>query len=87
MAVPQRVLVPQRVFRIRGSRKREFRRESPIKFALKDQDGISLQDAMDEKYEGLIGRDDGTFLEPTARRSRFSFIAAHGFEDKDPWVW
>jgi len=60
--LPQRVLVPQRIYGMKTSSKRGFRREAPIKFAVGDQDGMLLQDAMDEKYEGLIGRDDGMFL-------------------------
>lgn len=60
--VPQRELVPQRMYGMKASSKRGFRREPPIKFAVGDQDGMSLQDAMDEKYEGLVGRDDGMFL-------------------------
>lgn len=59
---PQRVLVPQRKYGIRTSSKRGFHPEPPIKFSVENQDGMSLQDAMDEKYEGLIGRDDGMFL-------------------------
>jgi hypothetical protein len=42
--------------------KRGFLSEAPIQFSVGNQSGMSLQDAMDEKYEGLVGRDDGMFL-------------------------
>lgn len=60
--VPQRVLVPQRKYGIKTTSKRVFRPEPPIRFAVGNEEGMSLQDAMDEKYEGLVGRDDGMFL-------------------------
>ena len=60
--VPPRVLVPQKMYGMKTSSKRRFRRELPIKFVVGGQDGMSLQDAMDQKYEGLVGRDDGMFL-------------------------
>ena len=58
----RRVLVPQRKYGIKANNKRGFNPEPPIRFAVGDQGGLSLQDAMDEKYEGLAGRDDGMFL-------------------------
>jgi hypothetical protein len=57
---PQRVLVPQR--RIETYSKRDFHPEPPILFAVGDQSGMSLEDAMNERYEGLVGRDDGMFV-------------------------
>lgn len=56
------MLVPQRKYEIKTSSKRGFRPEPPIRFAVGDQNGMSLQDAIDERYEGLVGRDDGMFL-------------------------
>lgn len=56
------VLVPQRKYSIKASSKRGFNPEPPIRFAVGNQSGMSLQDAMNEKYEGLDGRDDGMFL-------------------------
>ena len=56
----QRVLVPQR--RIDTYSKRDFHPEPPILFAVGDQSGMSLEDAMNERYEGLVGRDDGMFV-------------------------
>jgi hypothetical protein len=57
---PQRVLVPQR--RIETYSKRDFHPEPPILFAVGDQSGMSLEDAMNERYEGLVGGDDGMFV-------------------------
>lgn len=59
---PRRVLVPQRKYSIKASSKRGFNPEPSIRFAVGEQSGMSLQDAMDEKYEGLVGRDDGMFV-------------------------
>jgi hypothetical protein len=42
--------------------RRGFNPHSPIMFAVGDRSGISLQDAMDENYRGLLGRDDGMFF-------------------------
>ena len=72
--VPQRVLVPQRMFRIETSSKRKFRPNPPIKFAVGNQDGMSLQDAIDEKYEGLIGRDDEMVFDFTAISLRIEVL-------------
>ncbi|KAF9649174.1 hypothetical protein BDM02DRAFT_3095106 [Thelephora ganbajun] len=47
---------------MKASGKRGFNPEPPIRFAIGDQSGMPLQDAMDERYEGLVGRDDGVFL-------------------------
>ena len=59
--LPQRVLVPQREYGVKTNI-RNFHPKPPIRFAVGDHGGMSLQDAMDEKYEGLVGRDDGMFL-------------------------
>jgi len=59
---PQRMLVPQRQYTIKSNGKRRFNPELPITFAVGDQSGMPLQDAMDERYEGLVGRDDGMFI-------------------------
>lgn len=57
-----RMLVPQRKYSIRANNRRGFNPEPPIMFAVGNQTGMSLQDAMDERYEGLVGRDDGMFV-------------------------
>ena len=59
---PQRIFVPQRKYSIKTNGRRGFNPEPPIMFSVGDQTGMSLQDAMDERYEGLVGRDDGMFL-------------------------
>jgi len=59
---PQRLLVPQRQYSIKANGKRRFNPEPPIRFAVGGQSGMPLQDAIDERYEGLVGRDDGMFL-------------------------
>lgn len=59
---PQRILVPQRKYGIKTSSKRGFHPEPPIKFDVGGQNGMLLEDAMNERYEGLVGRDDGMFL-------------------------
>ena len=59
---PRRQLVPQAKYGDKGNSKRGFNREPPITFDVGDQNGMSLQDAMDEKYSGLVGRDDGMFV-------------------------
>ena len=81
--VPQPILVPQRMYGMKTSSKRSFRREPPIKFAVGDQNGMPLQDAMDEKYEGLVGRDDGMFLgcDCTAISLRIEVFAVLAFPE------
>jgi hypothetical protein len=59
---PRRELVPQAMYGGKANGKKGFNRELPITFAVGDQDGMSLQDAMNEKYERLTGRDDGMFI-------------------------
>lgn len=59
---PRRELVPQARYGGKANSKRGFNREPPITFAVNDRDGMSLQDAMNEKYEGLEGRDDSMFV-------------------------
>ena len=60
---PQRVLVPQRQYGVKTNNKRGFTPEPPILFTVGNQSGMSLEDAKHERYEGLVGRDDGMFLE------------------------
>ena len=57
-----RVLVPQRKYSIRAKNRRGFNPEPRIQFDVGNQAGMSLQDAMEERYEGLVGRDDGMFV-------------------------
>lgn len=59
---PRRVLVPQRQYSIKANSRRGFNPEPPIRFAVGDRSGMSLQDAINERYEGLVGRDDGMFV-------------------------
>jgi len=59
---PRRVLVPQRQYGIKANNRRGFNQELPIRFTVGDRSGMSLQDAIDERYEGLVGRDDGMFV-------------------------
>jgi len=59
--LPRGLPVPQRQYRIKAG-KRGFYPEPPIRFNIGNESGMSLQDAIDEKYEGLAGRDDGMFL-------------------------
>jgi hypothetical protein len=59
---PWRVLVPQRRYVVGANSRRGFNPEPPIMFAIGNQSGMSLQDAMDERYEGLVGRDDAMFI-------------------------
>lgn len=58
----RRELVPQARYGDKANSKRGFNREPSITFAVGTQDGMSLQDAMNEKYEGLVGRDDEMFV-------------------------
>jgi len=76
---PQRVLVPQRQYSIKANGKRRFNPEPPIRFAVGDQTGMPLKDAIDERYEGLVGRDDGMFLgrECTAISLRIEVYTIH----------
>lgn len=59
---PRGLLVPQRKYKIKANGKRGFNAEPSIRFSVGNESGMSLQDAMDEKFEGLVGRDDGVFL-------------------------
>jgi len=59
---PQGILVPQRRYGIGAKGRRGFNPEPSIRFTVGNQSGMSLQDAMDERYEGLVGRDDGMFV-------------------------
>lgn len=53
------LLVPQVVYGIHDSG--GFGQEPPTMFVVDNQRGIPLQDAMEEKYEGLVGRDERMF--------------------------
>lgn len=59
---PRRELVPQAMYGGKANSKRGFNREPSITFAVDNQSGFSLEDAFNEKYEGLVGRDDGMFV-------------------------
>lgn len=65
---PHRELVPQVKYGGKANTKTRFTREPPITFAIGDQagmtlqTGISLQDALDEKFVGLVDRDEGMFI-------------------------
>lgn len=59
---PQGDLVPQMRYGIRANNRGRFHPEPPIMFAVGNQSGIPLQDAMEERYEGLVGRDEGMFV-------------------------
>jgi hypothetical protein len=59
---PQPELVPQVKYGGRANTRRGFNRVPPITFAVGDRVGILLQDALNERYEGLVDRDDGMFV-------------------------
>ena len=53
--------VPQVRYGVRANGGRRFNGELPITFAIGVQAGMSLHDAINERYEGLVGRDDEMF--------------------------
>ena len=59
---PQGALVPQMRYDVRANNRGGFHPEPPIVFAVGDQSGIPLQDAIDGRFEGLVGRDEEMFV-------------------------
>jgi len=79
---PRLEFVPQVKYGVKVNSKRGFNPQSPITFSVGGQGGMLLQDAMGEKYEGLVGRDDPMF--PGCRRTAISLrIQWPGCE---PWT-
>ncbi|KAF9785303.1 hypothetical protein BJ322DRAFT_822813 [Thelephora terrestris] len=83
---PRGDLVPQMRYGMRTNKKGGFCPAPPITFAVGNQSGILLQDAIDERFEGLLARDDGMFVGCRSTAISFRIQLPSQWPGLQPWT-